>query len=219
MKSEDLFCESPPEVFKQHLYTLLHTQENNTSIELAQIVCVCRVAISSSHRCTRHLGPRLSFIMNRQAPSSMARAANPAMTPTPAIKPTSRSWFCFSVGRASIAAGAVGVAEGGRSDRRGGSEGGGGEDGGGAEGEGEGGESGGGEGGSSCGGVAGGALISVTVRVGVVTTRPHGLPGAAIRVARIMLAVTLPARSCTALIRACSHSYASTRLAGTLTTR
>jgi hypothetical protein len=115
--------------------------------------------------------------MNRLAPSSMARAANPAMTPIPAIKPPSRPWFCFSVGRASMAAGAAGVAEGGDGDRRGGSEGGGGEDGGGDEGEGGGGESGGGEGGSSFGGVAGGALVSVTVRVGVVTTRPHGLPG------------------------------------------
>ena len=99
------------------------------------------------------------------------------MTPIPAIKPPSRSWLWFSVGRVSTAAGAVGVAEGGRGDRRGGSEGGGGEDGGGDEGEGGGGESGGGEGGSSFGGVAGGALVSVTVRVGVVTTRPHGLPG------------------------------------------
>ena len=61
-------------------------------------------------------------------------------------------------------------------------------------------------------------MVSVTVRAGVVTTRPHGLPGAAIRVARIMLAVTLPARSCTALISNCSHWYASTRLASTLTT-
>ena len=78
--------------------------------------------------------------------------------------------------------------------------------GGGGEGEGGGGEGEGGEGGASGGGVFGGALVSDTVRVGAVTTRPLRLAIAAVRVLEILMALTLPAWSCTALLWFCSHS-------------
>ena len=69
---------------------------------------------------------------------------------------------------------------------------------------GEGGKGGeGGEGGASGGGVVGGALVSDTVRVGAVTTRPVRLVTAAARVFEIVLALTLPAWSLTALLWFC----------------
>ena len=62
------------------------------------------------------------------------------------------------------------------------------------------------EGGASGGGVVGGALVSDTVWVGAVTTRPVRLATAAVRVLEIVLTLTLFAWSCTALLRPCNHS-------------
>ena len=60
------------------------------------------------------------------------------------------------------------------------------------------------EGGASGGGVVGGALVSTTVWVGAVTTRPVRLATAAKRVVEIVLASTLLAWACTALLWFCS---------------
>ena len=81
---------------------------------------------------------------------------------------------------------------------------GGGDDGGVGGGEGGGGEGcGGGEGGCG-GGVEGGALVSTTVWVGSVTARsPARLGTAAVRLFEIMLASTLPAWACKALLWTC----------------
>ena len=95
---------------------------------------------------------------------------------------------------------------GGGGGKRGSGEGGGGEGGGGGGGEGGGGEGEGGEGGASSGGAVGGALVSDTVWVTAVTTRPLRLATAAVRVLEILLALTLPAWSCMALLWFCSHS-------------
>ena len=64
-------------------------------------------------------------------------------------------------------------------------------------------EGGGGEGGGG-GGVEGGALVSTTVWVGSVTARsPARLGTAAVRLFEIMLASTLPAWACKALLWTC----------------
>ena len=145
--------------------------------------------------------------MNRQIPSSMARTASPVTTATPATKPLSKSDWFWSVGRASmISTVALAGENGGGGGKRGSGEGGGGEGGGGGGGEGGGGEGEGGEGGASSGGAVGGALVSDTVWVTAVTTRPLRLATAAVRVLEILLALTLPAWSCMALLWFCSHS-------------
>ena len=63
-----------------------------------------------------------------------------------------------------------------------------------------------GEGGARGGGVVGGPLVSDTVRVGAVTTRPVRLGSAAVRVFETKLASMLPATACTALLWTCSQS-------------
>ena len=75
----------------------------------------------------------------------------------------------------------------------------------GSEGEGRGGLCGGsgGDAGGGGGGFEGGALVSTTVIVGAVTTRPVRLVTAAARVVEIVLALTLPAWACTALLWFC----------------
>ena len=77
--------------------------------------------------------------------------------------------------------------------------------GGGSEGEGRGGLCGGsgGDAGGGGGEFVSGALVSTTVIVGAVTTRPVRLVTAAARVVEIVLALTLPAWACTALLWFC----------------
>ena len=61
----------------------------------------------------------------------------------------------------------------------------------------------GGDAGGGGGEFVGGALVSTTVIVGAVTTRPVRLVTAAARVVEIVLALTLPAWACTALLWFC----------------
>ena len=61
----------------------------------------------------------------------------------------------------------------------------------------------GGDGGGWNGGFEGGALVSTTIWVGAVTTRPVRFVTAAARVVEIVLALTLPAWSLTALLWFC----------------